>query len=107
MTPIRYCLFLFLMLAIFVAGCGKQESLEFNIEAGNATLTLVAFAEQAGVEILLDDENINRYRTNPVSGQMTPLKALELMTKGTGLNFTHDQSSNAFAVSSDQIHEDE
>ncbi len=92
---------LFLSLIPIGAGCRRDKLRDFDIPAGSATTTLMTFADQAEVEIILDDQNISLYRTNSVKGNMTPLKALERMTKSTGLNFTHDQSSNAYAVSSE------
>jgi hypothetical protein len=85
-------------LAFFIS-CKKEQTCSFSLEKGKASITLTEFADQAGVEILFENNSIRGIETNAVEGAMTPLKAMELMLKGTTLTYCVDPVSHAFAIS--------
>jgi TonB-dependent receptor len=65
-----------------------QESVEkvkFNIPRQRADLSLINFAEQADITLLFPLDKMEGKQTNPVSGQYSIMKALQLMLKDTGL----------------------
>jgi len=59
----------------------------FNISAGRADRTLLEFAHQSKFEILFLALPVGPVQTVAVSGNLQPLKALELMLKGTKLKY--------------------
>jgi len=59
----------------------------FNISAGRADRTLLEFAHQAKFQILFPAVPVGPVQTAAVSGNLQPLKALQLMFKGTKLKY--------------------
>lgn len=82
-----------------VLGCHKEDKIHFSIESGNAVKTLKVFAIQAGVEILIDENELEGIQTRPIEGTMTKIDALELMIFETGIVYNQDQETDAIAVS--------
>lgn len=62
----------------------------FNIPAGPAPKTLRAFAAQSNFNILFQSDEVTVEITHAVSGVLDPIKALQMMTRGTGLGFHFD-----------------
>lgn len=63
----------------------RVEKVKFNIPRQRADLSLINFAEQADVTLLFPLDKMEGKQTNPVSGQYSIMKALQLMLKDTGL----------------------
>ncbi len=63
----------------------RVEKVQFNIPRQRADLSLINFAEQADITLLFPLDKMEGKQTNPVSGQYSIMKALQLMLKNTGL----------------------
>lgn len=84
---------------IGLLACQTENQVEFDVEAGEASKTLKVFARQAGVELLINERELDGVNTHAVSGSMEARDALQKMISGTGLIFNRDEQTNAFAVS--------
>lgn len=87
------------LLLICLISCVESETTYFNISKGSARITLKEFAAQAKSEIIFDHSGNLSVETQPVMGRMTPEAALHIMLKETGLSYSQDTQSRAFAVS--------
>lgn len=74
------------------------QARSFQLEAGDASVTLRDFARQARVSIVMDRLHVEGVQTSEVVGLMTPSDALSRMLEGTTLDFNHDLESGAYAV---------
>ena len=63
------------------------DLIRFDIPAGRATETLVAYTTLTGFQALYGYDAVHEIQTNPVHGEMDPVAALQQMTKGTRLRF--------------------
>jgi len=70
----------------------------FNISTGPAASTLLEFAHQAKFEILFPFVSVGPVQTAAVSGNLQPLKALELMLKGTKLTYESVTPNNVVVI---------
>ena len=70
----------------------------FDVPAGDAGDTLKQFSEQCGCSLIVATDLTAGVRTQPVQGKFTPLEALSLMLRGTGLAADEDSKSGAFTV---------
>ena len=97
----------FLCAAALLAMCSVQsiatELQIFDLDEGDAKLTLKQFAKQAQIGILFNPPSISGLRTNEVVGKFTPRFALERMLEGTPLVFNEDLETGAFAVTRSEI----
>src|SRR5687768_3007076 len=76
-----------------VETAAAQASLrQFDLPADDATVSLKAFAEQSGQEIVYPPDVVRGTRTNAVKGEFTPKIAIDRMLAGTALVAT--QSGN-------------
>lgn len=57
----------------------------FQISAGDATRTLAEFGRQSGEQLVYLVDNVRGHRTQPVTGELPPLAALNQMLAGTSL----------------------
>ncbi len=87
-----------ILVILSYVSCSKKEHYAFDIRAGEASETLKQFADQARVEILINEKDLKKIITNSVHGTMPSLTALKKMISGTGLVFIHDRETNAIAV---------
>ena len=65
-----------------VAGAAEQESVQYNLSAGEATKTLHEFARQSGLQLLFDPEPIAGLRTPSIAGRYVPEVALGMLLRG-------------------------
>lgn len=59
----------------------------FDIDAGDAALTLNEFARQSNLMLLFDFAQLKGVRTQGVQGDMEPVAALAALLAGTSLRF--------------------
>lgn len=98
----KSCILRLLAVSVFslcLVACQSEKKVEFDVEAGDASNTLKSFARQAGVEILMDEGELEGVTTHPITGTMKAPDALQKMISGTGLIFSRDEETSAFAVS--------
>lgn len=77
---------------------GAEATLSFDVEAGEASTTLKAFAQQANREIMFPVEGVETVRTNPVRGEYSVKEALGLLLAGTPLRAIEDKETGAVVV---------
>lgn len=70
----------------------------FQIPAGDATLTLQAFAGQSREEVIYLVDRVRGITTAPVSGRMPARRALERMLGGTPLTYQEDRHTGALFI---------
>lgn len=75
---------LFLLSFFALASLLQASPQSFNIAEQSGDKALLAFSEQAGVEVLFSSEELSRLRTPRMSGQYEPKQALDLLLKGSG-----------------------
>jgi outer membrane receptor protein involved in Fe transport len=63
------------------------DLMRFDIPAGPATETLVAYTTLTGFQALYGYDAVRDIRTNAVHGELDPVTALEQMTQGTRLRY--------------------
>ena len=80
------------------AGQILAQTRSFDLDAGDANVTLREFARQARVSIVIDREDGQGVQTNEVLGLLEIQAALERMLEGTPLVFKQDLETGAFAV---------
>lgn len=90
------CMTMMVMLHGFVYG--NSERRLFNIEAGEAEVTLKQVALQGEVEILFDANAPTGIRTNSVNGDYTIQEALERMLATTPLIAVPVSQGNAYGI---------
>jgi iron complex outermembrane recepter protein len=95
---LRSTFFPFLVLAILPTLLLAEELRRFDIPGGPAAQTLKRFADQAGVEVLIDAMLGDRTATRAVKGEMAAAQALAAMLEGTGLEAVKEPRSGALAV---------
>lgn len=83
---------LFLLLAVFVipeAGAlgDPRKPYAFEIDAGDAPITLNEFSTQSGLQMLFDYEVMRGIPTNRISGTHKPFDALNEMIAGTEIQY--------------------
>lgn len=84
-------LLVFLALAsLACAADGARRT--FDVPAGDALVSLRAFAEQSGQEIVYPADAVRGARTQPVKGEFTPKEALDRMLGGTDLVATQSRN---------------
>ena len=88
---------IFALLASGLSAADPAAKSSFNVPANDATVSLKAFAEQSGLEIIYPDDNVKGVRTNAVVGQFTPREAIDLLLSGTALTAT-EAKNGALAV---------
>ena len=76
----------------------KGAKMKFVLPAGEAAVTLQAFCQQSGEEIIYPAEQIRAIKTNDVHGELTARAALDQMLNGTGLIVVQDEKTGALAV---------
>lgn len=70
----------------------------FVLAAGDAEVTLEAFSEQSGAQIVYLLRDVRAVTTNPVQGDFTTREALDRMVAGTVLRVTVDGRTGAYVV---------
>lgn len=73
-------------------------SVNFNVSAGEASITLKQFSEQSGQIVVYLVDVVRGVKTAAVNGRYTPREALDRMVAGTSLNVVQDTSTGALAV---------
>ncbi|MBB4100742.1 TonB-dependent receptor [Sphingomonas kyeonggiensis] len=73
----------------FPAGAHDVASrrVPFAIPAGPLAPALTAFSKASGVQVLADPAVLRGLETRGVRGRMSPIQALEILLRGTGLGF--------------------
>jgi hypothetical protein len=73
----------------------------FNIPTGPARTTLRQFADQSDLNMLFRSDEVGAQITHAISGRLDPQKALQLMTRGSGLQFQTHGRTGSILVSVD------
>ena len=86
-----FVLLVFALVARAAFASTPAPRLEFDLPAGVASDVFIEFSAKIGTEtdlsVLYHFDALLPYRTHPVRGTYSPLEALEIMTKDTGLVF--------------------
>src|SRR4051812_48565374 len=69
----------------------RQTQKSFSVPAGDATVTLPRFIEQAGEQLAYLVDNVRGEKTNAVTGPSTARQALDQMLAGTRLTASQDK----------------
>ena len=97
----------FLCAAALLAMCSAEsiatEVQIFDLDEGDAKLTLKQFAKQAQIGILFNPPSISGVQTNEVVGKFTTRVALGRMLENTPLVFKEDLETGAFAVTRSEV----
>jgi hypothetical protein len=95
----------FLLFAYLCAGVcipqafgAEEPSISFSIAAGDASVTLVRYSEQAGIAVVYLLDQVRLVKTHPAIGRYTPKEALNTMLRGTPLFAIADEKSNALVI---------
>jgi TonB-dependent receptor len=81
-----------------VVGAAESAPRAFDLPAGDAAVTLKAFAAQSGEQLLYSPDDVQGVRTPAVHGDFTPLAGLELLLAPTPLRVRQDAAARAFAI---------
>lgn len=81
-----------------LAAAGAPETRSFSVAAGDAAVSLAAFAEQARTQVVYVVEQVSGVQTNEVRGALPPRVALERMLAGTRLVAGQDERTGALTV---------
>ncbi len=84
----RLILLTALLLALPAASALSAAPIVFDLPPQPAHKALVAFARQAGVEVLFASNELKRVRTVAVQGSLEPSDAIDRMLEGTGYTAT-------------------
>ena len=74
-------------LSVLAVGQAVADVQTFRIPEGKASDTLADFGRQASLSLFSDPRVVSDQRTNAVSGNLEPIRALELMLKGSELTY--------------------
>jgi iron complex outermembrane receptor protein len=88
----------FVSLRLHVADTVRKS---FALAAGDAAVTLEAFSEQAGVQIVFLVRDVRGLTTRAVHGDFAVREALERLVAGSGLRVMEDGGSGAFVLRRD------
>ena len=96
----------FLIFVLVFVACHNQnrDRSNFDIEKGNALVSLKQFASQAKVEIRFNSVAVSDVKTRAVKGNMSNKEALELLLQDTDLNFRYDRSSPAYIITRSELY---
>lgn len=94
-----FCITLFLLLWLEAAADDKIPQL-FNIPAAPMAETLIVFAQQTELSILVDASTIKDFMSPALSGVMTAAEGLQYLLAGTGLGYQYI-SPRTVAISTD------
>jgi len=84
-------------LSILISGCTSTFAVRsgsiadlrrFDIPAEEATVALNEWSRQGHMQVLFDYSDLRGRQTQAVAGVIEPSKALKVMLKDTGLNFS-------------------
>jgi len=78
----------------------RAAPVKFDLPAQPAAASLVAFAKQAGVEVLFSFDDLKKVQAHPVVGMFEPKEALERMLRGTGFSAQRN-AAGKFVVTRD------
>jgi TonB dependent receptor len=67
-----------------MAAMARAKPVKFELPAEPASSALMAFAKQAGVEVLFSYKDLKMVQSSPVVGSFEPEDALTLLLRGTG-----------------------
>ncbi|MFT3870789.1 MAG: TonB-dependent receptor plug domain-containing protein [Nibricoccus sp.] len=88
----------FMFAATLPASADSNTKKHFNLPAGDAAVTLKAFADQSGEQIIYPAEQVRGLQTKAVQGELTAHSALEAMLADTGLTTVQDKETGALVV---------
>ncbi len=91
-SMVRWAVVLLSIVLGSLAHAAEEAKVPFRIGRDDATVTLKAFMQQSGKEIMYPVAAVKGTRTNPVNGEFTPQEALEQMLAGTELAATKTKS---------------
>ena len=76
----------------------REPRKKFDLPAGNAATTLLAFSRQSGEQIIFPIDQLRAIKTHRITGEMSARVALDRMLAGTGFNAVLDEKTGAFVV---------
>lgn len=77
---------------------GEARRKHFSIEAGDASVSLVRFVEQSGVQLIYLVDQVRGVKTHAVHGEYDSRDAIERMVAKTALLLLEDRESGALMV---------
>jgi iron complex outermembrane recepter protein len=90
------------LFALFASVCyalgADEPKKSFDIPSDQAARSLKAFAQQAGVEVMIPADLGRNTRTPPVKGDMTTREAISTLLADTGLVVDHDAETGVYVV---------
>src|ERR1043165_7339368 len=78
-VSLRLRLWLAAVMSLCFGAVGRSEPVKFDVPAQPAALALLAFAKQAGVEVLFSYSELKEVRSTKVTGTFEPRDAIELL----------------------------
>ena len=97
-SPLIRLAFLTIVACLVIPERALAGPVSLAIEAGEASETLQQLATQTGVNLVFSKGHVSGIRTQAVSGNLEPSKAVEWMIHGTSLGFFVDDTSGAIVV---------
>lgn len=96
-NPIMSCLAVVVVSASLVmlqVGTAKadDETRHFDIEAGGLAEALIAFSEQSELVLVVPASLTDNKTASATKGEMTPDEAISALLRGTGLEYSRDES---------------
>jgi hypothetical protein len=73
--------------SIIASNAQEPRIVDFNIPAQAVDTALLAYSEQAGVQLIMDATAVNGIQSQGVYGSMNPVEALEAILASTGLEY--------------------
>lgn len=74
-----------LTLALAVSTALAQQKVTFDIPAQPASVSIQSWARASGLQVFAAEEHLQGIKTNPVRGDYSPIEAMQLLVRGTGL----------------------
>ena len=106
------CIVIYSLSSGWVFAQERVEKVKFNIPRQRADIALINFAQQADITLLFPLDKMKGKQTNPISGQYSMMKALQMMLKDTGLKIEISESGqlsilidSSFERTNDQANE--
>lgn len=87
-----------IVVMLFCGQAVRSAPVSFDLPAQSAAAALVAFARQAGVEVLFAHRDLADVRSTEVTGRLEPEEALKLLLRGTGFTFLRNHAGKFVIV---------
>jgi len=85
--------FLCIILMLSAKGYAENKWISFDIPSQNVNQALDSYVEHTNLSLVYSLEDLGEISSKKVSGQFSPVRALEIMLNGTGLVFTQTDNT--------------